>query len=571
MEVTRKDKRKKYLQRTLGVLAVIVALNVAAAYLHGRWDLTAEKRYTLAASTRSLLKNLDAPVTIEVYLKGKYPAGFRQLADATRELLEEFQQYGGNNIRFTFLNPGTDLPDSMRTSFQDSLMARGILPFNLQVQEDGKDAFAERLIFPGAVIQYKGRENAVNLLKSQGGLDPMAALNNSEALLEYKFANAIYQLQQEERPLVGYMLGHGEPEGANIYDALKTLHEQYQVDTINLRSDSHIPREFDAIMFVRPAETFTDEDKLKIDQYVMNGGKVIWFIDNLNASVDSLRGRDFVAFDRGLQLEDLLFKYGARVNLDLVQDLQSDVIPLVVGNIGDKPQIQPVPFPFFPLFTPTNAHPIVKNMDLVMSRFANSVDTVKGGDIRKTVLLASSEHSRVLRGPVQVTLESVQQQPNPRDYRLRNVPVAVLLEGRFPSLFNHRLGAAEQKALETASGKPFKAIADTIGKMIVVGDADIITNAVSQKNGPLQMGVNEFNPQYVFANKEFFLNSIEYLTSKTPIMDTRNKELTLRLLDPEKIKNGRTKWQVIAFAVPIGAILLFAMVFQFIRQRKYAG
>ncbi|MGN6511484.1 MAG: DUF7088 domain-containing protein, partial [Chitinophaga sp.] len=210
MEATRKDKRKKYLQRTLGVIAVIVALNVAAAYLHGRWDLTAEKRYTLAASTRTLLKNLDAPVTIEVYLKGKYPAGFRQLADATRELLEEFQQYGGNNIRFEFLNPGSGLPDSMRASFQDSLMARGILPLNLQVQEDGRDGFAERLIFPGAVIRYKGRETAVNLLKSQGGMDPMAALNNSEALLEYKFASAIYQLQQPEKPLVGYMLGHGE-------------------------------------------------------------------------------------------------------------------------------------------------------------------------------------------------------------------------------------------------------------------------------------------------------------------------------------------------------------------------
>ncbi|WP_343700127.1 gliding motility-associated ABC transporter substrate-binding protein GldG [Chitinophaga sp.] len=571
MELTAKEKRKKYLQRTLGVVAVLIALNIAASYIHGRWDLTAEKRYTLAASTRNMLRQLDAPVYIEVYLKGQYPASFRQLGDATRELLEEFQEYGGKNIRFSFVSPGTNLPDSLRMSFQDSLMAKGILPFNLQVQENGQDSYAEKLIFPGATIRYKDRENSVNLLKSQGGMDPMQALNSSVALLEYRFANAIYQLQQTERPLVGYMLGHGEPEGPNIYDALKTLHELYQVDTINLKTDSHIPQEFDAVLFVRPLETFTDEDKLKIDQYVMNGGKVLWFIDNLTASADSLRGREFVAFDRNLQLEDLLFKYGARVNLDLVQDLQSDMIPLVVGNIGDKPQIRPIPFPFFPLLTPGNTHPIVKNMDLIMSRFASSIDTIKGGGIRKTVLLATSDHSRTLGGPVRISLESVQQQPNQRDFRQRAIPVAVLLEGRFPSLFNHRLSREQHQALQSASGRPFKAMADTLNRMIVVGDADIVTNALSQKEGPLQMGVNEFNPQYVFANKEFFLNSMEYLTSKTPIMDTRSKELTLRLLDGEKLKKDKTLWQVLAFALPIGAILLFAMVFQFIRQRKYAG
>lgn len=571
MEATRTDKRKKYLQRTLGIVALLIALNIAASYFHGRWDLTAEKRYTLAPSTRTLLKNLDAPVTIEVYLKGNYPAGFRQLADATRELLEEFQQYGGNNIRFSFVNPGTELPDSMRMRYQDTLMSKGILPFNLQVQEDSKDAYAERLIFPGALLTYKGQENGINLLKSQGGLDPMQALNSSEALLEYKFAHAIYQLQQPERPLVGYMLGHGEPEGSNVYDALKTLHEIYQVDTINLKTTPFITREFAAILFARPLESFTDQDKLKIDQYVMNGGKVIWFLDNLTAATDSLRGRSFMALPRDLKLEDLLFKYGVRVNLDLVMDLQSDMIPLVVGNIGDKPQIQPIPFPYFPLLASTNAHPIVKNLDLVMSRFANSIDLIKDENIKKTVLLTSSLHSKTVNAPVEISLESVQQQPNPREYRMRNIPTAVLLEGRFPSLFNHRLSIGEQQAIRGLSGVPFKGIADTVNRMIVVSDADVIFNAFSQKNGPMQMGVNEFNPQYVFANKEFFLNSMEYLTSKTPIMDTRNKELTLRLLDTEKVKKDRTKWQMIAFIVPIGAILLFAMVFQFIRQRRYAA
>lgn len=571
MEITAKDKRKKYLQRTLGIVLLLVALNIAASYIHTRWDLTAEKRYTLAPSTRTMLRKLDAPVTIEVFLKGNYPAGFRQLADATRELLEEFQQYGGNNIRFVFSSPGTDMPDSLRMSFQDSLMAKGILPFNLQVQEDNNDSYAEKLIFPGAILSYKGHEIGINLLKNQGGLDPMQSLNSSEALLEYNMANAIYQLQQPERPLIGYMLGHGEPEGANIYDALKTLHDIYQVDTINLKGQPFIPLEFDAIMIVRPLETFTDADKLKIDQYVMNGGKVIWFVETLNASVDSLRGRQFVALNRNLQLEDLLFKYGARINPDLIMDLQSDMIPLVVGNIGDKPQIRPMAFPYFPLLSSSNAHPIVRNMDLVMGRFANSIDTIKGGDIHKTILLTTSEHTKTVQAPAEISLESVQQQPNPREYRQHHLPVAVLLEGKFSSPFSYRLTTEERAGLKAASGKDYKATADTVGRMIVVSDADIIFNAVSQKNGPLQMGVNEFNNQYVFANKEFFLNAMEYLTSKAPIMDTRNKELTLRLLDAEKVKKDKTMWQLIAFAVPLGAILLFAMIFQFIRQRRYAA
>ncbi|WP_341834395.1 gliding motility-associated ABC transporter substrate-binding protein GldG [Chitinophaga pollutisoli] len=570
MEPTRKDKRKQYLKRTLGLVAVIVAINVAAGYFHARLDLTAEQRYTLAPSTRELLRKLDAPVEIEVYLKGKYPAGFRQLSNATRELLEEFQQYGGTNIRFTFLNPGSDLPDSMRAAFQDTLMARGILPFNLQVQDDGKDSYAEKLIFPGAIIQYKDRETAINLLKSQGGMDPMQALNSSEALLEYKFANAIYQLQQPHRPLIGYMLGHGEPEGPEVYDALKTLHELYQVDTVNLATTPVISGEFDALLFVRPTQTFSDADKLKIDQYVMQGGNIAWFIDNLTASADSLRGRDFVAFDRNLQLEDLLFKYGARVNPDLIQDLRSDIIPLVVGNMGDKPQIQPVPFPYFPLLSSTNAHPIVKNLDLVMSRFAGSVDTVAGGDVHKAILLTSSDHSRTVRSPARITLESVQQQPNPREFRQRNLPVAVLLEGRFPSLFRHRIGAEAQTQWQNASGQPYRAQADTAGKMIVSGDADLVLNAVTRKSGPLQMGVNEFNPDYQFANRDFFLNGMDYLASKSPVMETRNKELTLRLLDTEKVRAEKTKWQILAFALPVGAVLLFAMAFQYFRQRKYA-
>lgn len=562
--------QQPYLRQALVIVLLLIAVNVLAGYFHARQDLTSEKRYTLAASTKQLLRGLDSTVTIEVFLKGDYPAAFRQLAQSTQELLEEFREHGGNNIRFSFLSPGQGMTDSARLAFQQQLVARGIMPFNLQVQQEANEGYAEKLIFPGALLHYKDKTLGVNLLKNQGGQNPQETMSQSESLLEYQFINAIHKLQQPKKPLVGYMLGNGETLGAEAFDALSTVQQQYLLDTISLQGNTHIPSDFDMVLFNKPAARFTDEDKLKIDQYVMQGGKVLWMIDVLNASMDSLKQKNsFIAFDRGLNLEDLLFRYGVRINPNLIQDLQCDVVPLVVGNIGNRPQIQPVQFPYFPLLRPTGNHPIVKNMDLVMSRFTSSMDTIKGGDIRKTILLTSSRNSRQVRVPAEISWESIRSKPNPREFREAYLPAAVLLEGHFPSLFRNRLDQAQLHAIRLASGKPFLERTAAANRMIVVSDGDIITNAVSKQNGPLQMGINEFNPDFVFANKEFFLNCLEYLTNTSGIMETRNKELTLRLLDPQKVKHERGKWQLICFAAPVGLVLLFAMVFQFIRQRRF--
>lgn len=561
------NRRKKYLQRAIVVVGILVGINIVAAFFHTRWDLTAEKRYTLTPGTKSLLRNLDSTVTIEVFLKGDYPASFRQLAQSSQELLEEFREYGGQRIQFSFQSPGQGLPDSARLVFQQSLVEKGIMPFNMQVQEDANQGYSEKLIFPGALIHYGSKTIGINLLKNQGGLNPEATMNNSESLLEYQFANAIYQLQQKQPPLVGYMLGNGEMLGADVYDALTTMQSSYLLDTITLQSVSYIPKDFNAILFAKPLSKFSDEDKLKIDQYVMNGGKVIWFLDELNASIDSLQQQDgFVAFDKGLNLEDILFRYGVRINQDLVQDMQSDFVPQVVDRTG---QMQPLGFPYFPLLTPTGASPIVKNMDLVMSRFASSIDTIKGGGISKTILLTTSANSRTIAAPVEISWNSLRVKPNRREFNKKFIPVAVLLEGQFTSLFRNRLDIASQQAIQKVSGVPFKNNSDSINKMIVVSDADIITNAFSQKSGPLQMGVNLYDQSMVYANKEFLLNSLSYLTHNTGIMEARNKELTLRLLNPEKVKQEKTKWQAICFIIPIGLILLFAAIFQFIRQRKF--
>ena len=564
------NSKKKYLQRAILVIAILVGVNILAMYVHTRWDLTAEKRFTLTPSTRQLLKGLDSTVTIEVFLKGDYPASFRQLAQSTQEMLEEFREVGGNRVQFSFQNPGQGMNDSDRLAFQQSLAEQGIMPFNMQVQEDANQGYSEKLIFPGALVHYGSKTIGINLLKNQGGQDPMQTMNSSEALLEFQFANAIYQLKQPHLPLVGYMLGHHELLGAEVLDALTSMQSSYLLDTITLQYVSHIPQDFAAIVFAKPIDRFSDEDKLKIDQYVMNGGKVLWFVDELNVGMDSLQKHDtYVAMDRDLNLEDILFRYGVRINQDLIQDLQCDRLPQVVGHVGDKPQFDLLPFPYFPLLSPSGAHPIVKNMDLVLSHFASSIDTVKGGEISKTVLLSSSANSKKERAPVQLSWNDLRVKPNPRQFRDHDLPVAVLLEGQFTSLFRNRLSVDEQQLIAQVTRKPFKEHSDAINKMIVVSDGDLITNAISQKNGPMQMGVNLFDPSMVYANKEFLLNSLGYLTNNSGIMEARNKELTLRLLDAEKIKQNKSMWQAICVIVPVLLILLFRVIFQFIRQRKF--
>jgi gliding-associated putative ABC transporter substrate-binding component GldG len=563
------NSKKQYLQRAILVIAILVGVNILAMYVHTRWDLTAEKRFTLTPSTRQLLKGLDSTVTIEVFLKGDYPASFRQLAQSTQEMLEEFKEVGGNRVQFSFQNPGQGMNDSDRLAFQQSLVEQGIMPFNMQVQEDANQGYSEKLIFPGALLHYGSKTIGINLLKNQGGQDPMQSMNSSEALLEFQFANAIYQLKQQHLPLVGYMLGHHELLGAEVLDALTSMQSSYLLDTITLQYVSHIPQDFAAIVFAKPIDRFTDEDKLKIDQYVMNGGKVLWFVDELNVGMDSLQKHDtYVAMDRDLNLEDILFRYGVRINQDLIQDLQCDRLPQVVGHVGDKPQFDLLPFPYFPLLSPTGAHPIVKNMDLVLSHFASSIDTVKGGEISKTVLLTSSANSKKERAPVQLSWNDLRVKPNPRQFRDHDLPVAVLLEGQFTSLFRNRLSVDEQQLIAQVTRKPFKDHSEP-NKMIIASDGDLITNAISQKSGPMQMGVNLFDPSMVYANKEFLLNSLGYLTNNSGIMEARNKELTLRLLDAEKIKQNKSMWQAICVIVPILLILLFRVIFQFIRQRKF--
>lgn len=549
-------------------MLILVALNVLASRFHARWDLTAEKRFTLSPGTRTLLENLEGTVHIRVFLKGKFPAGFRQLSESTQEILQEFRQYAGSRLDFEFVDPGENLSDSARSAVYDSLAAEGIQPYNLQVQLDASEGYSQKLIFPGALVYYQGKETSVDLLQSQGGQNAMEALNNADALLEYNFADAIYRLQQKEKSMVGYMLGNGEPLGPEVYDPLNILQQNYRLDTVDLSGDPYIPPEFKAVVILGPATRFSDSEKLKIDQYLMHGGKLFWLLDQVNANMDSLKDKNsFIAFDKGLNLEDLLFTDGIRINPDLVQDLQCDVIPLTVGNSGGHPQIQLVPWPYFPILSPGSGNPIVKNMDPVEIHFASSMDTIPGSPVQKTILLATSAYSRSLGTPSRVSWESVKIAPRPSDFNQHAIPIAVLLEGRFPSLYTNRFDPGSIARINATMPAPFQTLSNPTS-MIVGSTSSLVTNAVSQRDGPLPMGMNPYT-RYQFANREFFSNCLEYLTGNSAILSTRTKDFKLRLLDRTRVDKEKLHWQIFNLVLPVLFILVFALVFQYIRKFRY--
>lgn len=553
------------------VIVGLILINWVASQWHTRLDLTAEKRYTISAATRELLQSLDEPVTITVLLDGGLPAGFKKLAGSTRDMLQEFREISGNNIQFFFRQPGQGMNDTLKANLIDSLHSMGINPTNVRARTKEGEAEEQRLVYPGVVVEYKDRVLGVDLLQGQSSIDGINSLNNAEALLEYKLAGTIDKIRRDKVPVVAYLTGNGQPQSYEVYDLIeKTLKPNYGFSILPVDSVPVIPDVFDALLIVKPLTGFDDTQKLKIDQYIMGGGKVVWMIDKLYASLDSLQRSQgsFIAFEMGLNLDDLLFKYGVRINADLVQDLNCAQIPLAVGSMGGRPQMQLMPWVYFPLLSATNDNPVSKNLDYVLAQFPQSVDTVKAEGIKKTVLLASSVNARILNTPAKVELNSVKNEEDLQTFTQIHVPVAVLLEGAFSSLFTNRISSATKDSLSHLYKTPFRPSVTGNNKMIVISDGDLVTNFVSQEKGPLQMGENPFT-HYQYANKAFFLNCMEYLVGNPGILETRGKDYTLRLLDKKKVDESRSFWQTLNIILPVALVILFGLVYAAVNRRRY--
>src|SRR5690606_11610841 len=411
------------------VLVLVALVFVSDRISLFKLDLTEEKRFTLSPATRNLLSNLKEPVKVQVFLDGDMPAGFKKLSNASKALLNEFRNLSKSNLTVEFKRPGEGMDEEEGLRFKQYIDSLGLKPTNVKVTAKAGESAEERLLYAGALVSAGGNDLIVDLLQGQSATGGYEALNNAEALLEYKFASAIHKLTREEIPVIGYLTGNGQPLTYNVYDLIEnTLRPNYGFAFVPIDSFPVLPLEFDALMIVKPTVPFTDRQKIKLDQYVMNGGKLLFFIDNLYAEMDSLMRAqsDFVAFDRGLNLDDLLFRYGVRINMDLVQDLHSDRIPRVVGNFGNEPQMQLVPWPYFPLLNSSSGHPISKNLNDVLSLFPNSIDTIEQEGVKKTILLNTTPASRSLATPAIVSLNSVKTEDDLKTFNKGEIPVAVL-------------------------------------------------------------------------------------------------------------------------------------------------
>jgi len=566
---TRSQKRQSII-RIIIMAAILVCINMIAAFYHYGLDLTQEKRFTLSEPTKKLLRTMDDVAVVEVYLKGNFPAGFQRLAASTRERLQSFKEIVGKKLVIRFVDPFEGKTEEEKYAIKQELIAKGVLPINLRTQNED-EGYAEKIIFPYALVKYKGREMPVRLLENNQGFDPLQNLGTAETLLEYKFANAMNMLMQPTKPEIAYIIGHGESIGWNTYDLLTTLTDKYKVDTFDLAANMYIPNYYKAIIINKPTQPFDDKEKFKLDQYVMNGGHVLWAIDQLFTPMDSLNaGGTFMTLDYDLGLDDQLFKWGVRINRDVIEDLQQCLpIPVTVGLMGDKrPQIQNMPWIYYPYFLPVSSHPIVKNLGAVMGRFVNSIDTVAAPEIKKTVLLQSSQYSRVEEFPVRISLSILKYPLTPDMFNKPYRTSAVLLEGKFKSIFEHRLAPSFLHILQDSLKRQYKTVSDSATSMIVISDGDIMENDFTQSAGPMQMGYWRYaNAQ--FANRDFILNCLDYLTDPSGILVARSKEVVIRKLDSKRATQEKVKWRIVNIGIPVALVLLFASAFIFFRKRRY--
>lgn len=561
-----KNKNKKWWW--IVVIAAIIVVNFFASVIHKRVDLTNEKRFTISSPVKKILGNMDGVAEVTIFLKGDLPAGFKNLSTSAEELLQEFKEYANGRINYKLISADEQMPGTTRT-YADTLSSLGVVPINLKVQL--KAGEQSQYVYPAALVQYKNKMLPVNLYSGTQTVITPPELNSSEALLEYKFADALYKLMENRKPMIAYSVGNGEPTGDNVYDLVENvLRKNYSLFTLNIAKEPVIPDTFKLLMIVKPTATFTEDEKLKIDQYVMRGGKVIWFIDKLEAEMDSLQIKNqVIAYDRNLNLDDLLFKYGVRINPDLIMDLQSDFLPF---SVNGKDQFDFLHWNYFPLFESKQNSLINKNVGLVAGRFVNSIDTVGAAGIKKTILLSSSANSRTIETPALISGEENRNAPEDEAFKKRDIPAGVLLEGKFSSLYKNRVSQQEMDSLEKY-GTSFLTQCINNNKMIVVADGDIVLNGV-QQGSPLPMGVNSYTVgtqyEYQFANKQFVENCLEYLINTANLSEARAKDYTLRLLDSKKVAEQKTNWQVINLALPVLLIILFGIIYQWWRRKKYS-
>jgi ABC-2 type transport system permease protein len=554
------------ISRVLIWLGIIVLVNFFGSFVFHRFDLTSEKRFSLSPASIDLVKNLEDVVFVRVYLDGELPSEFKRLKDATKEMLDEFRAYSRGQIEYEFIDPSESPDEKERIEVYKKLTKEGLQYNNIRVEE--ADKISEKIIFPGAVFAYQAQSRPLQLLKSQMGVDKEVMINTSIQQLEYEISSTIRKMVNVNEKRIAFIDEYSALDELQTIDMINALKDFYTVDRVKIKARLNALKGYTAAIIVAPSVPVSEKDKFILDQFIMKGGKVMWLIDPVMAHMDSMNNENnhtFMALAQQHNLDDMLFKYGVRLNADLIQDLQAFPIPIVTGYVGNKPRQELFPWPFFPMVMPKSSHPIVKNLDPILFKFASTIDTLGDENIRKKVLLQSSQYTKVVNAPTRVSVNMLKNLPDERQFVKGNKAVAVLLEGSFTSVFKNRIPPAIQqdeeinfkdKSLET--------------KMLVVSDADVIINDVRKgTNEFFALGYYRFTNQ-IYANKSFILNAINYLCDDSGLLEARSKEFKIRLLDKQRVAKEKYKWQLINTVVPIVLILLFGLVKYYIRTKRYS-
>jgi ABC-2 type transport system permease protein len=546
------------------VVGIILLANFISSFVFTRFDLTGDKRFTISESSKKIMGELKDVVYVKIYLDGDFPPGFQKLHNASREMLDELRNYSNGNLEYEFINPSASPDEKERNNFYRQLAEKGLTPTNLE--EQSNEGTSQKIIFPGALVSYSTQEIPVQLLKDQIGVSSVQMLNNSIQNLEYEFISAIKKATNPLKASVAFTTGHGEAEEKKVQDITSVLNISYAVERVELYHTLGVLDKYKAVIIAKPDSVFDDKSKFIIDQYIMHGGRVFWLLDQMEVTMDSLGNRgETMAMGHQINIDDMLFRYGVRINYDLILDLQSAPIPVVTGYIGNQPRTELRPWYYFPLMAPAGKHPLVNNLNSVRGQFVSTLDTIGAPGITKTILLTTSKYARVAPAPVRVNLGIMQLKPNPKQYNQEYLPTAVLLEGKFESIFKNR------PVPDTIRNSPeirFIEESEKPTRMVVVADGDVITNDF-QKGRALACGYDKYSGTF-FGNRSFVENVMDYLADDSGLMSVRNKEFKIRLLDPQELEKNGQMLRILNCALPPLLVLLFAIAKFYTRRKKYS-
>ena len=555
---------KNNIQKLLLTIAIVMVINIAGSQFFHRFDLTKDKRYTLSQTSLDIIKNIKEPLYVDVYLEGDFPSEFKKLQSETQQLLEEFKAYN-SNIIFQFVDPLENAENSMGKAKE--LMGKGLTPINITVDDKGKQS--QEMVFPWAIARYNSKEIKIPLLKNSMRETTEQKVVSSVQHLEYAFANGFNTISKEKQKKIAVIKGNEELPDVLMADFIRSVRDNYFIGTFTLDSVAKKPveslaylKKYDLAIIAKPQEKFSDEEKQVLDQFIINGGKTIWLLDHVHAEMDSLNNTgSTLAFPIDLNLNDMFFKYGIRFQPGLIKDEQSIPIKLATGEQGSATQYQKYLWKFSPLIYPESNHPIVKNMEGVKFEFANAIELLKN-DIQKTILLRSSPYSRLVGTPADISLNMVAEKTDMSEYLNKgSMPVAVLMEGKFHSVYQNRVLPFEDKTFISEAKKD--------NKMIVISDGDVVRNQLDKNGIPLELGFDKWTNN-LYGNKEFMLNCVNYLLDDNGLINIRSKEVSLPLLDKEKVYANYTTTQLITVGLPIVILAIFGLLFTYLRKRKYS-